>query len=103
MAISLQQIIVALNMVSKGFNERLVMVNRPAIGIMFKKTLDVVLQVLVSFPSVRPLRSKVISFLHRMIEILGLSVLPCIPIALRLLLLDNEVFQLYFNDKPLFS
>ncbi|ONM25237.1 Exportin-T [Zea mays] len=90
MAISLQQIIVALNMVSKGFNERLVMVNRPAIGIMFKKTLDVVLQVLVSFPSVRPLRSKVISFLHRMIEILGLSVLPCIPIALRLLLLDNE-------------
>ncbi|XP_008670571.1 exportin-T isoform X2 [Zea mays] len=58
MAISLQQIIVALNMVSKGFNERLVMVNRPAIGIMFKKTLDVVLQVLVSFPSVRPLRSK---------------------------------------------
>jgi hypothetical protein len=46
---------------------------------------------------------QVISFLHRMIEILGLSVLPCIPIALRLLLLDNEVFQLYFNDKPLFS
>ncbi|CAD6217137.1 unnamed protein product [Miscanthus lutarioriparius] len=89
-AISLQQIIVALNMVSKGFNERLVMVNRPAIGVMFKKTLDVVLQVLVSFPSVRPLRSKVISFLHRMIEILGISVLPCIPIALRQLLLDNE-------------
>ncbi|KAJ1291839.1 hypothetical protein BS78_02G347800 [Paspalum vaginatum] len=89
-AMSLQQIIVALNMVSKGFNERLVMGNRPAIGVMFKKTLDVVLQVLVSFPNVRPLRSKVISFLHRMIEILGISVLPCIPIALRQLLLDNE-------------
>jgi len=33
---------------------------------------------------------QVISFLHRMIEILGISVLPCIPIALRQLLLDNE-------------
>jgi len=53
-AISLQQIIVALNMVSKGFNERLVMGNRPAIGVMFKKTLDVVLQVIVSFPNVKP-------------------------------------------------
>jgi len=89
-AISLQQIIVALNMVSKGFNERLVMGNRPAIGVMFKKTLDVVLQVIVSFPNVKPLRSKVISFLHRMIEILGTPVLPYIPIALRQLLLDNE-------------
>ncbi|GJN11050.1 hypothetical protein PR202_ga29210 [Eleusine coracana subsp. coracana] len=89
-ALSLQQIIVALNMVSKGFNERLVMVIRPAIGVMFKNTLDVVLQVLVSFPNVKPLRSKVVSFLHRMIEILGTSVLPSIPVVLRQLLLDNE-------------
>uniref|UniRef100_A0ACD5ULP7 Uncharacterized protein n=1 Tax=Avena sativa TaxID=4498 RepID=A0ACD5ULP7_AVESA len=89
-ATSLQQIVVALNMLSKGFNERLVMVSRPTIGVMFKKTLDVVLQVLVSFPNVKPLRSKVISFLHRMIEILGISVLPCIPVALRQLLVDNE-------------
>ncbi|KAK3125675.1 hypothetical protein QOZ80_7BG0608280 [Eleusine coracana subsp. coracana] len=89
-ALSLQQIIVALNMVSKGFNERLVMVIRPAIGVMFKNTLDVVLQVLLSFPNVKPLRSKVVSFLHRMIEILGTSVLPSIPVTLRQLLLDNE-------------
>uniref|UniRef100_A0A453B3X5 Exportin-T n=2 Tax=Aegilops tauschii TaxID=37682 RepID=A0A453B3X5_AEGTS len=70
--------------------ERLVMISRPTIGVMLKKTLDVVLQLLVSFPNVRPLRSKVISFLHRMIEILGISVLPCIPIALRQLLVHNE-------------
>ncbi|KAM0831568.1 hypothetical protein ACQ4PT_065447 [Festuca glaucescens] len=89
-AMSLQQIVVALNMLTKGFNERLVMVSRPTIGVMFKKTLDVVLQILVSFPNVKPLRSKVISFLHRMIEILGISVLPCIPVALRQLLVDNE-------------
>ncbi|KAL6855880.1 hypothetical protein ACP4OV_018682 [Aristida adscensionis] len=89
-ATSLQQIIVALNMVSKGFNERLVMGSRPAIGVMFKKALEVVMQVLVSFPNVKPLRSKVVSFIHRMVEILGASVLPCIPIALRQLLVDNE-------------
>ncbi|KAM3364786.1 hypothetical protein ACQJBY_014881 [Aegilops geniculata] len=89
-ATSLLQIVVALNMVTKGFNERLVMISRPTIGVMLKKTLDVVLQLLVSFPNVRPLRSKVISFLHRMIEILGISVLPCIPIALRQLLVHNE-------------
>ncbi|KAF0908164.1 hypothetical protein E2562_022964 [Oryza meyeriana var. granulata] len=89
-AIGLQQIIVALNMVSKGFNERLVMGSRPTLGVMFKKTLDVVLQVLVSFPNVKPLRSKIMSFLHRMVEILGISVLPCIPIALQQLLVDNE-------------
>lgn len=89
-AMSLQQIVVALNMLTKGFNERLVMVSRPTIGVMFKKTLDVVLQVLISFPNMRSLRSKVISFLHRMIEILGISVLPCIPVALRQLLVNNE-------------
>ncbi|KAG8079756.1 hypothetical protein GUJ93_ZPchr0007g6191 [Zizania palustris] len=89
-AISLQQIVVALNMISKGFNERLVMGSRPTLGVMFKKTLDVVLQVLISFPNVKPLRSKIISFLHRMVEILGISVLPCIPIALRQLVVDNE-------------
>lgn len=89
-AMSLQQIVVAFNMLTKGFNERLVMVSRPTIGVMFKKTLDVVLQVLISFPNMRSLRSKVISFLHRMIEILGISVLPCIPVALRQLLVNNE-------------
>jgi exportin-T len=67
--------------------------SRPTLGVMFKKTLDVVLQVLISFPNVKPVRSKIISFLHRMVEILGISVLPCIPIALRQLLVDNEVFH----------
>jgi exportin-T len=41
------------------------------------------------------MQMQVISFLHRMIEILGISVLPCIPVALRQLLVDNEVF--HFN------
>uniref|UniRef100_A0A0D9X1E9 Exportin-T n=1 Tax=Leersia perrieri TaxID=77586 RepID=A0A0D9X1E9_9ORYZ len=89
-AIGLRQITIALTMLSKGFNERLVMGSRPTLGVMFRKTFDVVFQVLVSFPNVKPLRSKILSFMHRMIEILGISVLPCIAIALRQLLNDNE-------------
>ncbi|KAH1071982.1 hypothetical protein GLYMA_03G264400v4 [Glycine max] len=54
----IQQIIMAINSLSKGFSERLVTASRPAIGIMFKQTLDVLLQVLVIFPKVEPLRNK---------------------------------------------
>jgi exportin-T len=42
-AIGLQQIIVALTMISKGFNERLVMGSRPTLGVMFKKVHSVIL------------------------------------------------------------
>ncbi|KAF3323439.1 exportin-T-like protein [Carex littledalei] len=90
-ALNLQQIIVALNALSKGFNERLVMSSRPAVGVMFKQTLDLVLRVLSIFPNVKPLRSKITSFLHRMIDILGLSIFPCLTMALKQLLVDNEV------------
>nr|CAD1838027.1 unnamed protein product [Ananas comosus var. bracteatus] len=94
-AIALQRIIVALNALSKGFSERLVTSSRPAIGIMFKQasiyeTLDAVLQVLGMFSAIKPLRSKITSFLHRMIEILGTSIFPCLPVALKQLLVENE-------------
>ncbi|XP_072971935.1 exportin-T [Typha angustifolia] len=88
--LTLQQIITALNALSKGFSERLVMNNRPAIGGMFKQTLDVVLQVLVMFPNIKPLRCKITSFLHRMIDTLGSSIFPCLPVALKQLLVENE-------------
>ncbi|KAJ6844968.1 exportin-T [Iris pallida] len=88
--LSFQRLIVAMNALSKGFSERLVTTNRPAIGIMFKQTLDVLLQVLVTFPSIKPLRNKVTSFLHRMVEILGVSVFPYLPMALNQLLVESE-------------
>ncbi|XP_010939902.1 exportin-T isoform X1 [Elaeis guineensis] len=88
--VMLQQIIVALNALSKGFNERLVSGSRPAIGIMFKQTLEVVLQILVMFPNIKPLRNKITSFLHRMVDILGVSIFPCLPMALKRLLVENE-------------
>ncbi|KAJ0007010.1 hypothetical protein Pint_29154 [Pistacia integerrima] len=85
-----QQIIMAINSLSKGFSERLVTSSRPAIGLMFKQTLDVLVQILVAFPRVEPLRSKVTSFIHRMVDTLGSSVFPYLPKALGQLLAESE-------------
>ncbi|XP_061352775.1 exportin-T [Gastrolobium bilobum] len=90
----IQQIIMAINSLSKGFSERLVTASRPAIGLMFKQTLDVLLQVLVIFPKVEPLRSKVTSFIHRMVDTLGASVFPYLPKALEQLLAETEPKQM---------
>ncbi|KAH1048222.1 hypothetical protein J1N35_039006 [Gossypium stocksii] len=87
---NIQQIIVAINALSKGFSERLVTSSRPALGHMFKQTLDVLLQILVVFPKVEPLRTKVLSFIHRMVDTLGASVFPCLPKALEQLLAESE-------------
>ncbi|GMI77867.1 PAUSED [Hibiscus trionum] len=87
---NIQQIIVAINALSKGFSERLVTSSRPAIGHMFKQTLDVLLQILVVFPKVEPLRTKVLSFVHRMVDTLGASVFPYLPKALEQLLAESE-------------
>ncbi|OAY36407.1 exportin-T isoform X2 [Manihot esculenta] len=88
--VNIQQIIVAINALSKGFSERLVTASRPAIGLMFKQTLDVLLQILVVFPKVEPLRIKVTSFIHRMVDTLGASVFPYLPKALEQLLVECE-------------
>lgn len=90
----IQQIIMAINSLSKGFSERLVTASRPAIGLMFKQTLDVLLQVLVIFPKVEPLRNKVTSFIHRMVDTLGASVFPYLPKALEQLLEEIEPKQM---------
>ncbi|KAK8618711.1 hypothetical protein V6N13_132693 [Hibiscus sabdariffa] len=87
---NIQQIIGAINALSKGFSERLVTSSRPAIGHMFKQTLDVLLQILVVFPKVEPLRTKVLSFVHRMVDTLGASVFPYLPKALEQLLAESE-------------
>ncbi|KAL9267057.1 Exportin-T-like protein [Drosera capensis] len=86
----IKQIVMAINALSKGFSEHLVTASRPAIGLMFKQTLDVLLQVLVVFPDVESLRSKVASFVHQMVETLGAAVFPCLPKALEQLLAQSE-------------
>ncbi|XP_075107328.1 exportin-T-like isoform X3 [Nicotiana tabacum] len=87
---NIQQIIMAINALSKGFSERLVTASRPAIGLMFKQTLDVLLRILIIFPKIEPLRCKVTSFIHRMVDILGSSVFPYLPKALEQLLAESE-------------
>ncbi|XP_047317021.1 exportin-T-like [Impatiens glandulifera] len=87
---NIQQIIMAINALSKGFSERLVTAHRPAIGLMFKKTLDVLLHILVVYPNIETLRSKVTSFIHRMVDTLGASVFPYLPKALEQLLVESE-------------
>ncbi|KAM7471868.1 hypothetical protein LguiA_010051 [Lonicera macranthoides] len=91
---NMQQIIMAINAISKGFSERLVTASRPAIGLMFKQTLDVLLQILVVFPKIEPLRSKVTSFIHRMVDTLGASVFPYLPKAIEQLLAESEPKEL---------
>lgn len=95
---TLQRIIVALNALSKGFSERTVTVTRPVLGLLFKQTLDALLQILVIFPNIKPLRRKVTSFFHRMVEILGTSVFPYLPMTFNQLLLDNEVLLYFLNS-----
>lgn len=91
---NIQQIIMAINALSKGFSERLVTASRPGIGLMFKQTLDVLLRILVEFPKVELLRSKITSFIHRMVDTLGASVFPYLPKALEQLLAESEPKEL---------
>ncbi|KAK3006945.1 hypothetical protein RJ639_016900, partial [Escallonia herrerae] len=91
---NIQQIIMVINALSKGFSERLVTASRPAIGLMFKQTLDVLLQILIVFPKIEPLRCKVTSFIHRMVDTLGASVFPYLPKALGQLLAESEPKEL---------
>lgn len=91
---NIQLIIMAINALSKGFSERLVTTSRPAIGLMFKQTLDVLPQILVAFPKTEPLRSKVTSYIHRMVDTLGPSVFPYLPRALEQLLAEIEPKEL---------
>ncbi|KAF8084278.1 hypothetical protein N665_0726s0003 [Sinapis alba] len=86
---NIQFAIMAINALSKGFSERLT-ASRPRICLMFKQTLDLLLRILIELPKVEPLRSKVTSFIHRMVDTLGSSVIPYLPKALEQLLANNE-------------
>eukprot|EP00250_Pteridium_aquilinum_P019445 c24434_g1_i1 orf=571-3564(+) len=88
--VALQQVIVAMNSLSKGFGEQLATCTRPTIGMLFKQALDVLLRVLQVFPKNKTLRGKVISFLHRMIETLGSAMFPYLPTAFQQLLVESE-------------
>ncbi|XP_047342580.1 exportin-T-like [Impatiens glandulifera] len=86
-----QQIVLAINALSKGFSVRVVTSNRPTIGLMFRQTLEVLLRVLAVYPKIEILRIKITSFIHQMVETLGgASVFPYLPKALEQLLVESE-------------
>lgn len=87
---ALQQLILAISYLSKGFGEHMSTSSRPTIGSMFKQTMEVVLRVLLAFPGNQSLRSKVVSFLHRMVETLGVAVIPFLPAAIEQLLASSD-------------
>ena len=75
----------------QGFGEKLAVESRPQIGALYKQALDCVLRALQALPKSKPLRSRVISFLHRMVDTLGSALFPYLPAVVQQLLLESEV------------
>ncbi|GJP29651.1 hypothetical protein CLOM_g19286 [Closterium sp. NIES-68] len=90
MVAALQQVIMAMSYLSKGFASHMVTTARPELAHHFKRAVECVLRVLHALPRSRPTRTKVISFLHRMADCLGPHVIPFLPQALPLLLAHCE-------------
>ncbi|CAI5470864.1 unnamed protein product [Closterium sp. Yama58-4] len=86
MVAALQQVIMAMSYLSKGFAAHMVTTTRPELAQLFKGAVECVLRVLLALPRSRPTRSKVTSFLHRMADCLGPHIIPFLPQALPLLL-----------------
>ncbi|KAF9615080.1 hypothetical protein IFM89_021651 [Coptis chinensis] len=89
---NIQQIIMAINALSKGFSERprSQLADLELVKCSSRLTMDILLEILVVFPKIEPLRSKVTSFIHRMVDTLGASVFPYLPKALEQLLAESE-------------
>lgn len=85
-AVLIQQALEALTRLSKSFGVKLCTEARPELGVLFKGSLNTVISIPRRLPSNKPLRARFISFLHRMVESLGSSVLPYLPPSLEVLL-----------------
>eukprot|EP01025_Chloroclados_australasicus_P036965 TRINITY_DN37634_c0_g1_i2.p1 TRINITY_DN37634_c0_g1~~TRINITY_DN37634_c0_g1_i2.p1 ORF type:complete len:1083 (+),score=153.96 TRINITY_DN37634_c0_g1_i2:197-3445(+) len=75
------QALEAMSRSSKGFGKA-VIDKRPQLKEIFKQCIIVALQVPPGFPGNRQLRSRVIAFLHRMVECLHQDVFPLLPQAI---------------------
>ena len=71
----LQQAFDALNRASKGFALRLC-TSRPEVGALLVKPVNPALRALQRFPSHKPLRSKFMAYIHRLVECLGPAMVP---------------------------
>ncbi|GBG87187.1 hypothetical protein CBR_g44922 [Chara braunii] len=92
---ALMHFIHALGSISKGFGEQLAGGAKQDVSAVLKQALGEVLGILQRLPRNKALRSKVISFLHRMVECLGSGISPVLPIAIQQLLVDCESRDLF--------
>ena len=86
--------VVALGNVSKGFSERTCVAHRPGAGNVFRSCLEVALKCLDVWPMNSSVRNRVTALLHRMIEILGVSVTPYLAPVLDKLRRDAGAVEL---------
>lgn len=82
-------------LLSLSVEKRRITASRPAIRNMFKQTLDIFLHVLVVFPRVDLLQYKVTSFVCRMVDTLGASVISYLQKALEQSLAETEPKQIW--------
>lgn len=84
----ISQALEAISRLSKGFSQTMLLQHRPEIGALFRDALSVALQVPQRLPRNKLLRSRFISYLHRMVDALGADILYFLPAALLALLHD---------------
>eukprot|EP00884_Botryococcus_braunii_P015515 jgi/Botrbrau1/2647/Bobra.0203s0001.1 len=87
----LQQALEAVTRLSKGFSLQLCSQKRPNLGALLAAPLDAALHIPKMLPNNKGLRGRVISYLHRMVECLGETIIPFLkPALLALLPLSAE-------------
>ncbi|KAI7842372.1 hypothetical protein COHA_004011 [Chlorella ohadii] len=85
-AAGLLQALEAVTRVAKGLSLRLCTEARPELGALLAGALQAAVAAPRALPANKPLRARFISFLHRMVECLGATLLPYLPAALEVLL-----------------
>ncbi|KAL4444906.1 hypothetical protein ABPG77_003956 [Micractinium sp. CCAP 211/92] len=85
-ALLVQQALEAVTRVGKGLNVKLCTESRPELGALLVGVVQSAVAVPRALPSNKQLRARFISFLHRMVECLGATLLPYLPSALEVLL-----------------
>ncbi|PSC72015.1 exportin-T isoform X1 [Micractinium conductrix] len=85
-ALLVQQALEAVTRVGKGLALKLCTEQRPELGGLLVGALQAAVAAPRALPHNKQLRARFISFLHRMLECLGATLLPCLPPALEVLL-----------------
>ncbi len=89
----------AVSRLSKGFRTDMVTRQRPQLAALFVRSLEVAVAAPAAAPANKLLRSRFISFVHRMVECLGPALLPYLPPALEVLLSTQTDVQVCGEDR----